>query len=122
MIEKASDKLADMQIRHIDIGKEMQQIGMEELRTSYLEGHEAIQAIKIGTDIEKSILQPTDQDMKQPVTIIFQALSNGQLARPVQIVEVKAEVEEVTATQPIVIMPNIKRPESADKQDNRIVK
>lgn len=121
LIQNAADKLVDMQNRHVEIGKEMQEIGMAELRTSYLEGTDAINAIKVGTQIEKDILQPTDQDMKQPVTIIFQALTDGQLKRPVEIIDVKAEVEEVEQPAPNITMPAIKRPD-ADKQDNGTVK
>jgi len=110
-ITKTADRLSAIQAKHIQIGEDMIDIGMSALVCATINSSSAIDAIKVGADLQKDILMPKGEEAKQPITIIFQALQSGELKRP--IVQVQAEVLEESPT--VIIPHNLSRPTNESK-------
>lgn len=108
-ITKTADRLATMQAKHIKVGEDMIDLGMTALISATINSSSAIDAIRVGADLQKDILMPKGEEQKQPITIVFQALQTGELKRPT-IVEVTQEAEILEESPTVIIPHNLSRP------------
>jgi len=113
-IEKSADKLAKMLVDHQLLGQKVQSIGLKALiradKAQELDASNALTAIKTGADIERQVVMPKENIQPGGVTIVFQALKEGIMNRPVNIIdaEVVKEVKELPEAKPITL--DINRP------------
>lgn len=102
-MDKAADQLAAMQIRHIEVGNELIDMGMDNLKNKKLNNVEALNAVRLGTSVVKEVLVKDDKQIGGGVTIQFIALQNGDVPRP-KIVEAEV-IDSVDITTPVIDVP-----------------